>query len=112
MLNGVTVLLWVFNMIPTKGTVNWNTYHGKLHAWDYGKGEEALLLFEKMLDLRAKPNSVTFTGVLSGCSHSQLVDKGLLIFDSISSNYSTEPDADHYSFMVFVLDRVDWLEEA
>ena len=102
--------LRVFNMMPKKDTVAWNTIiiANSMH----GKGEEALLLFEKMLDSGAKPNSVTFTGVLSGCSHSQLVDKGLLIFDSMSRDYSTEPDVDHYSCMVDVLSRAGRLEQA
>ena len=102
--------LRVFNMMPKKDTVAWNTIiiANSMH----GKGEEALLLFEKMLESGAKPNSVTFTGVLSGCSHSQLVDKGLLIFDSMSRDYSTEPDVDHYSCMVDVLSRAGRLEQA
>lgn len=100
----------VFNMMLRKDTVAWNTIiiANSMH----GKGEEALSLFKKMLDSGAKPNSVTFTGVLSGCSHSQLVDKGLLIFDSMSRDYSTKPDADHYSCMVDVLSRAGRLEEA
>lgn len=100
----------VFSLMPKKDTVAWNTIiiANSMH----GRGEEALLLFQKMLDSGAKPNSVTFSGVLSGCSHSLLVDKALLIFDSMSRNYSIEPDRDHYSCMVDVLSRAGRLEEA
>ena len=100
----------VFNMMPKRDTVSWNTMiiANSMH----GNGEEALLLFQKMLDSGIMPNSVTFTGVLTGCGHSRLVDEGLLIFDSMSRDHSIEPDADHYSCMVDVLSRSGRLEEA
>lgn len=99
----------VFSLMPKKDTVAWNTIiiANSMH----GKGEEALLLFQKMLDSGTKPNSVTFNGVLSGCSHSLLVDEGFLIFNSIR-DYSIEPDADHYSCIVDILSRAGRLEEA
>ncbi|KAK9275541.1 hypothetical protein L1049_022808 [Liquidambar formosana] len=100
----------VFNMMPRRDTVSWNTMiiANSMH----GNGKEALFLFHKMLDSGVKPNSVTFTGVLSGCSHSRLVNEGLLVFDSMSRDYSIEPDADHYSCMVDVLSRSGRLTEA
>ncbi|KAA8531780.1 hypothetical protein F0562_006503 [Nyssa sinensis] len=100
----------VFNMIPRRDTVAWNTMiiANSMH----GNGEEALSLFRKMLSLGIKPNPVTFTGVMSGCSHSQLVDEGLSVFYSMSRDYMIEPDAEHYSCMVDVLSRAGRLEEA
>lgn len=100
----------VFSMMTKRDTVSWNTMiiANSMH----GNGEEALLLFREMVDSGVRPNSVTFTGVLSGCSHSRLVDEGLLIFDSMSRDHSVEPDADHHSCMVDVLSRAGRLEEA
>ncbi|KAL6313561.1 hypothetical protein AAG906_006926 [Vitis piasezkii] len=100
----------VFSMMRKRDTVSWNTMiiANSMH----GNGEEALLLFREMVDSGVRPNSVTFTGVLSGCSHSRLVDEGLLIFDSMSRDHSVEPDADHHSCMVDVLSRAGRLEEA
>lgn len=99
----------VFSLMSKKDTVAWNTIiiANSMH----GEGEEALLLFQKMLDSGTKPNSATFTSVLSGCSHSLLVDKGLLIFD-LMRDYSIEPDADHYSCIVDLLSRAGQLEGA
>ncbi|XP_068319529.1 putative pentatricopeptide repeat-containing protein At3g23330 [Pyrus communis] len=67
----------VFDMMPRRDTVSWNTMiiANSMH----GNGEEALLLFRKILDSGVKPNSVTFTGVLSGCSHSRLVGEGIMV---------------------------------
>ncbi|XP_010255012.1 PREDICTED: pentatricopeptide repeat-containing protein At1g20230-like [Nelumbo nucifera] len=100
----------VFSELPRRDTVAWNTIimANSMH----GNGKEALLLFQKMIDSGIKPNSVTFTGVLSGCSHSQLVQEAHSIFYSMSGNYLIEPDADHYSCMVDVLSRSGYLEEA
>ncbi|KAB2601956.1 pentatricopeptide repeat-containing protein [Pyrus ussuriensis x Pyrus communis] len=100
----------VFDMMPRRDTVAWNTMiiANSMH----GDGEEALLLFRKMLDSKVKPNSVTFTGVLCGCSHSRLVDEGIVVFDSMRTDHSIEPDADHYSCMVDVLSRAGRLVEA
>ncbi|XP_059623751.1 pentatricopeptide repeat-containing protein At1g20230-like [Cornus florida] len=100
----------VFKMIPKRDTVAWNTMivANSMH----GNGDEALSLFYKMLNSGTKPNSTTFTGVLSGCSHSRLVDEGLSVFHSMSRDHFIEPDAQHYSCMVDVLSRAGRLEEA
>lgn len=100
----------LFNMMPVKDTVAWNTIiiANSMH----GRGEEALLLFNEMIRSGIKPNSATFTGVLSGCSHSQMMDQGLSIFHSMSKDHKIEPDAEHYSCMVDVLSRGGRLVEA
>lgn len=99
----------VFNLMPVKDTVAWNTMiiGNSMH----GNGGEALLLYRKMVESGVKPNSVTFTGVLCGCSHSRLVDEGIKVFDSMR-DHLVEPDADHYSCFVDVLSRAGCLEEA
>ncbi|WMV15012.1 hypothetical protein MTR67_008397 [Solanum verrucosum] len=100
----------IFYMMPKKDTIAWNTMiiGNSMH----GKGEEALLLFREMVSSGVKPNSVTFTGVLSGCSHSQLVDKGLVIFYAMRKEHGVEPDSEHYSCMVDALSRAGRLEQA
>ncbi|PIN21508.1 hypothetical protein CDL12_05778 [Handroanthus impetiginosus] len=100
----------VFNMMLLKDSVAWNTIiiANSMH----GRGEEALSLFNKMVGSGVKPNSVTFTGVLSGCSHSKMVDEGLSIFHSMSRDHKVEPDAEHYSCLVDVLSRGGRLVEA
>lgn len=99
----------IFNIMPRKDAVAWNTIiiANAMH----GRGEEALLLFRNMLISGVKPNSITFTGVLSGCSHSKLVDEGLQVFHSMRSHL-IEPDADHYSSLVDILSRAGCLDEA
>ncbi|XP_029130251.1 pentatricopeptide repeat-containing protein At1g20230, partial [Cajanus cajan] len=100
----------VFDMMLRKDVVAWNTMiiANAMH----GNGKEGLLLFESMLRSGIKPNSVTFTGVLSGCSHSRLVEEGLQIFDSMGKDHLVEPDANHYGCMVDVFSRAGRLDEA
>ncbi|GMP28212.1 hypothetical protein CsSME_00003850 [Camellia sinensis var. sinensis] len=100
----------VFNMMPRRDAIAWSTmiFANSMH----GNGEEALSLFHRMLNSGMKPNAMTFTGVLSGCSHSRLVAEALSIFHSMSRDHLIEPDAEHYSCMVDVLSRAGCLEEA
>ncbi|KAM7506945.1 hypothetical protein LguiA_017398 [Lonicera macranthoides] len=100
----------VFDMMPRRDMVAWNTIiiANSMH----GNGDKALSLFNEMINSGIKPNSVTFTGILSGCSHSKLVDEGLSAFYSMSREHGVKPDAEHYSCMVDVLGRAGRLEEA
>ncbi|KAJ0963381.1 hypothetical protein J5N97_028503 [Dioscorea zingiberensis] len=100
----------VFNTMAIKDTVTWNTMI--LANSMHGCGNEALLLFERMIQLGVRLTSVTFVAVLSGCSHSHLVDEGREIFDSMSRDHGIHPDADHYACMVDVLSRSGCLKEA
>ncbi|XP_051140507.1 pentatricopeptide repeat-containing protein At1g20230-like [Andrographis paniculata] len=100
----------LFATMRAKDTVAWNTIiiANSIH----GRGEEALSLFNEMIESGATPNSVTFTGVLSGCSHSQMVDEGLAVFHSMREIHNVEPDAEHYSCVVDVLSRGGRLADA
>ncbi|KAK8469339.1 hypothetical protein PHAVU_005G052766 [Phaseolus vulgaris] len=99
-----------FGMMQKKDVFAWNTMiiANAMH----GNGKEVLLLFESMLQSGMRPNSVTFTGVLSGCSHSRLVEKGLQILNSMGRDHPVEPDANHYACMVDVFSRAGRLDEA
>nr|XP_010908164.1 pentatricopeptide repeat-containing protein At2g29760, chloroplastic [Elaeis guineensis] len=100
----------VFSQMPRKDTVAWNTMI--LANSMHGCGKEALSLFHQMVELGVRPNSVTFTVVLSGCSHSRLVDEGRSIFNSMSRDHELRPDADHHACMVDILCRAGHLKEA
>ncbi|OVA18744.1 Pentatricopeptide repeat [Macleaya cordata] len=78
----------------------------------HGRGREALDLFMEMQISGIKPNSVTFTGVLTACSHAGLVEEGKLIFESMERNHSVIPSIEHYGCMVDLLGRAGRLKEA
>ncbi|OVA00289.1 Pentatricopeptide repeat [Macleaya cordata] len=100
----------VFGNMPDLSVVTWTTLISCYGV--HGKGEESLILFEKMRSGGFKPNCVTFTAVLSSCSHSGLIDQGRRIFNSMSLDYSIKPGVEHYACMVDLLGRFGHLEEA
>jgi pentatricopeptide repeat protein len=59
-----------------------------------------------------KPNNITFTGILSACSHAGLLNEGMQYFDQMRQDYCIEPTMDHYTCMVDLLGRAGCLDEA
>lgn len=76
-----------------------------------GENEAVFELFEKMLEEKVEPNSATFTGVLSVCSHTGQVEKAWEIL-GIIMKYGQKPMAEHYGCLVDILGRYGWLDEA
>ncbi|PSR95808.1 Pentatricopeptide repeat-containing protein [Actinidia chinensis var. chinensis] len=78
----------------------------------HGKGAEALRLYELMRESGTEPDSVTFVGVLSACSHSGLIEEGYFHLKSMVKDYGIEPGYRHYACMVDLLGRSGRLKEA
>ncbi|KZV34725.1 pentatricopeptide repeat-containing protein-like [Dorcoceras hygrometricum] len=68
----------VFNEIPRPDVHNFTSLISGLSI--HGLGDDAIHVFNRMLDENVKPNGVTILGVLNGCSHSGLVHHGSSIF--------------------------------
>ncbi|RYQ80454.1 hypothetical protein Ahy_Scaffold1g106858 isoform A [Arachis hypogaea] len=100
----------IFFGMPKKNVVSWNVAIGALAL--HGFGEEAIDMFEKMRGSGLFPDEITFTGLLSACSHSGLVDKGRYYFDIMSSKFGISPGVTHYACMVNLLGRGGLLGEA
>ncbi|KAI3872936.1 hypothetical protein MKW98_009833 [Papaver atlanticum] len=78
----------------------------------HGYARKAIRVFDLIVKNGAKPDHVTFTHILSACSHSGLVEEGKNYFLIMSKVYGVEPDVDHYSCMVDLLGRLGRLDEA
>ncbi|KAL5703245.1 hypothetical protein ACHQM5_028360 [Ranunculus cassubicifolius] len=78
----------------------------------HGCSELALQCFEDMKKTGINPDEVAFLAVLTACSHSGMVDRGLQLFKSMRENYSIEPTVKHYTCMVDLFGRAGQLEEA
>ncbi|GAB2289266.1 hypothetical protein Dimus_023571 [Dionaea muscipula] len=79
----------------------------------HGCGKEAIELFEAMVNEEGiAVDHVTFTHLLSACSHSGLVVEGREYFNNMSKAYGVEPTLDHYSCMVDLLGRSGAVNEA
>ncbi|KAJ7945352.1 Pentatricopeptide repeat [Quillaja saponaria] len=66
-----------------------NPLMAKIALAQRGLGEEAIELFEKMLDFCINPYHKTYVGVLYACTHVRLVEQGrvLLEFDEKCSSH-------------------------
>lgn len=93
-----------------RDVIAWNTL---ITAYaSHGHGAEAVSSFEEMLRSGVRPNEITFIALLSGCSHSGLVDQGLRYFDCMRMVHSVEPRSEHYACIVDLLGRAGRLDEA
>ncbi|KAF8402675.1 hypothetical protein HHK36_010764 [Tetracentron sinense] len=102
--------LEVFHSVEQKDVYVWSAMIAGLAM--HGRGRDAINLFLQMQGSKVKPNAVTFTNVLSACSHAGLVVEGRLYFNQMLPVYGVAPQVKHYACMVDILGRAGLLEEA
>lgn len=73
---------------------------------------KALQIFSEMSRFAAKPDHITFIGVLSACSHGGLLDEGRKYFHAMKEIHQLEPKLEHYGCFIDLLGRVGQLDEA
>lgn len=78
----------------------------------HGKGRIALHWFMQMQKSGIRPNMITFTAILTGCSYAGLVEEGKSLFESMTKVYGLTPSVEHYGCMVDLLGRARLLKEA
>lgn len=100
----------VFYFISDKqDPILWNTMISSLAQ--HGLGEDAVRMFNDMLNLGVKPNRVTLVVILSACSHSGLVQEGLKLFTSITNDHGIVPDQEHYACLIDLLGRAGCFDQ-
>ncbi|KAD4179924.1 hypothetical protein E3N88_28515 [Mikania micrantha] len=99
-----------FEKMPVRNTITWNEM---IHGYaQNGHGSEGVALFEEMINQSGeKPDAVTFIAVLTACSHSGLVDYGIMIFNSMQIKHGVEPISDHYACLIDSLGRAGRFSE-
>ncbi|CAM6032334.1 unnamed protein product [Sphagnum compactum] len=100
----------VFDKMHERDVVSWNAMITGYAQ--HGLGEDALQLYDQMQQEGLSPDSATFVGVLSACSHAGLVYEGLQLFNSMCHDYSIIPTVEHYGCMVDLLGRAGLLNAA
>ncbi|KAJ7979787.1 Pentatricopeptide repeat-containing protein [Quillaja saponaria] len=99
-----------FSSMSSHDVISWNSIIcGFAH---HGNGIRALEMFEGMILTDVRPNSITFVGVLSACSHAGLVDQGKYYFDFMKSKCCIQPASEHYTCVVDLLGRYGLIDEA
>lgn len=100
----------IFSNMVSRDLVSWNSMvMGFSH---HGLANETLKVFESMLESGTHPNSVTFLGILSACSHAGLVSRGWELFNAMFDVYKIQPGPEHYVSMINLLGRAGKIKEA
>ncbi|XP_010274610.1 PREDICTED: pentatricopeptide repeat-containing protein At1g32415, mitochondrial [Nelumbo nucifera] len=106
----ISTAQYIFSGMTYRDTISWNSMIvGFSH---HGLANKALKLFEAMQDSETNPNSVTFLGVLSACSHAGMVDRGWDLFNSMFTEHAIQPGVEHYVCMIDLLGRAGKIQEA
>ncbi|XAR65332.1 hypothetical protein NMG60_11009417 [Bertholletia excelsa] len=100
----------LFNEMNFRDEVSWTALVSGYAQ--FGKANETIDLFEKMLAHGLKPDEVTFVGVLSACSRAGIVEQGCHYFDSMVKEHGIVPIQGHYTCMIDLFSRSGRLEEA
>ncbi|KAF7836573.1 pentatricopeptide repeat-containing protein [Senna tora] len=99
-----------FNSIRDHNVVSWTAM---IYGYAYhGLGKEAIDLFNEAKEGGLEPDGVTFSGILTACSHAGLVQEGWELFEYMRSEHKCEVTMNHYACMVDLLGRAAKLEEA
>lgn len=101
--------LKIFNEIKDNDLVSWTAMISGYA--EHGLSQQAIDLFEQLIEVGLRPDTVTFIGVLTACSHAGLVDLGFRYFNLIS-NYKLSLSKEHYGCMIDLLCRAGRLNEA
>ncbi|XP_039023187.1 putative pentatricopeptide repeat-containing protein At1g77010, mitochondrial [Hibiscus syriacus] len=100
----------IFDTMTKSDQISWNSM--LMGYASNGRGFEALVLFNEMINAGVRPTEITFIGVLSACDHCGLVEEGRKWFNLMKLDYYIDPGKEHYSCMVDLFARAGCLEEA
>jgi pentatricopeptide repeat protein len=100
----------VFIKMLNKEVVPWTTMI--LGFARHGCSNDAIMLFEQMLEEGVKPTKATYAGILVACTHSGLLDEGFWYFNTMGTRHDIPPSMDHYACVVDLLSRAGLTEEA
>lgn len=107
---GVKEASWGFKQVHGRDLVLWNAMIAIYSQ--HGLGKEALDSLRQMQQEGHSPDEITFTSVLSACSHAGLVDEGCGIYTSMRKEFNVMPSVEHYGCMVDLFGRAALLREA
>lgn len=100
----------VFDMTGNKQNyVLWNTMLSALAQ--HGHGEAATKMYDDMVRSGVKPDRITFVVILNACSHSGLIEEGLMYFQSMTCDHGIVPDQEHYACLTDLLGRAGRFDE-
>ncbi|KAD6453710.1 hypothetical protein E3N88_08416 [Mikania micrantha] len=78
----------------------------------HGYGTEALRVFSEMLEKGFEPDEVVYVGVLTACSQTGLLEKGLDFFKKMTADHKIKPTIQHYGCLVDLMSKAGKVKEA
>ncbi|XP_060195968.1 putative pentatricopeptide repeat-containing protein At3g47840 [Lycium barbarum] len=100
----------IFNSARNNDIVSWTAM---INGYaEHGYSQDAISLFENIPYAGLRPDSVTFIGVLSACSHAGLVDLGFHYFRLMKEEYKISLSKEHYGCMIDLLCRAGRITDA
>lgn len=100
----------VFDEMLERNVVTWSAMMAGYGV--HGRFFEVFDLFERMVNAEVRPDGVTFTAVLTACSHGGFAYKGVEYFEMMQKRFGLRPGLEHYTCMVDMLGRAGRVEEA
>ncbi|KAG4990498.1 hypothetical protein JHK82_024000 [Glycine max] len=100
----------VFEEVARDHVSVWNAMISGLAI--HGLAMDATLVFSRMEMEHVLPDSITFIGILTACSHCGLVEEGRKYFGMMQNRFMIQPQLEHYGTMVDLLGRAGLMEEA
>lgn len=101
----------LFQKMTRRNTPTWNSMIFGYANHNYCN--EALELFNRMEQEEAeKIDHLTFTAVLTACTHGGMIELGKNLFKLMQERYSIKPRVEHYACMVDLLGRAGKITEA
>ncbi|XP_071729408.1 pentatricopeptide repeat-containing protein At3g13880 [Rutidosis leptorrhynchoides] len=101
---------WIFEIADKSDVVTWSVMI--CSTAHHGCANEALIIFDLMIDNGIAPNDVAFLGVLTACSHGGLVEEGLRYYETMQRNYGIAPSEKHCACIVDLFGRAGRLSDA
>lgn len=94
----------IFDEMKERDVITWSSIICGLAT--HGKAHEAVELFVAMeKEKEARPNNITFVGVLTACAHGGLLEEGMHYFNLMKDVYGIEVEVEHYGCLVDLLGR-------
>ena len=102
--------LKVFELTGDRSKVVWTSIISA--AASHGEAAESLRLFYEMISAGTRPDTITFTAVLTACAHAGKVADARKIFDSMQVVFGITPVMEQYACLVSALSRAGMLNDA
>ncbi|KAK7250777.1 hypothetical protein RIF29_33447 [Crotalaria pallida] len=99
----------IFEQISDRNVIVWNAI---IRCYGmHGLAQEAISLFQQLVEAGVRPDGVVFLCLLSACSHAGMLAQGWDLFQTMET-YGLEKSEAHYACIVDLLGRAGDLEKA